>query len=294
MNSSTTRLARQSAPCDGRAGGSGGAGETLRPPTNRVFLEDCLEGMRRRLPDGCVDVIVTSPPYNIGVRYHKYVDKLAFDEYRDWLTEVMRECARVLSPEGSIFLNLGQRPSDGLRVFEVVRPLLEFLKLQNTIHWIKSVAAPEFGLNVGHYRPVQSRRYLHNAHEYIFHLTKTGAVPLDILGNGCVYADKSNIGRYAKEDRRSRGNTWYIPYGTVTSAKPHPASFPDLLPEWCIRLHGLHKTGLVLDPFMGVGSTAVAAKRLGVAYVGFEVDPAYLEEALRRLERTPGPHGAPA
>jgi site-specific DNA-methyltransferase (adenine-specific) len=252
--------------------------------TDLIYKQDCLKGMRERLVRESVDVVVTSPPYNIGVAYNVYDDNREFSAYCQWIEAVFRQCERVLASDGSIFLNLGERPSDQLRVFEVVRPLLKFLKLQNTIHWIKSIAAPEFGVNVGHYKPVQSKRYLHCAHEYIFHLTKTGNVKLDILGNGCEYADKSNIGRYAIEDRRSRGDTWYIPYATVISAKKHPAEFPVHLPEWCIKLHGVKRTRLVLDPFMGTGATALAAKRLGKAYIGFEIDEAYHAEALRRLE----------
>ncbi len=246
---------------------------------DRIYRGDCLRGMRKHLPDESVDVVVTSPPYNIGVQYRSYDDNRSLDSYSKWLCRVMLECARVLKADGSIFLNLGERPSDQLRVLSLITPLLSFLRVQNTIHWVKSIAAPEYNLNVGHYKPVNSKRFLHNAHEYVFHLTKTGSVELDILGNGCEYADKSNIGRYADQDLRPRGNTWFIPYGTVQSAKAHPASFPVRLPEWCIRLHGLERTKLVLDPFMGIGSTAVAAKQLGVNYVGFEIDPEYVRHA---------------
>lgn len=253
--------------------------------TNRIHDEDCLTGMRRLLPDQCVDLVVTSPPYNIGIRYNSYADNKDFDHYLDWIRDVMRECTRVLKEDGSIFLNLGERPSDELRAFRVVAQL-DFLRLQNTIHWVKSIAAPEHGINHGHYKPVNSRRYLHNAHEYIFHLTKTGAVPLDRLAIGCAYADKSNIGRYAEIDRRSRGNIWFIPYKTVRSGKLHPAAFPEELPQWCIKLHGLDRARLVLDPFMGSGSTALAARKLGVDFIGFEVDPVYVRLAEERLAAT--------
>ena len=142
---------------------------------------------------------------------------------------------------------------------------------------------------MGHYKPVNSERYLMGAHEYVFHFTKTGSVKLDKLAVGVPYRDKSNIGRWksATRDVRDRGNTWYIPYETVTGAKPHPAAFPVRLPEMCIRLHGLREEPplLVLDPFMGTGSTAVAAERLGCHYVGFEVDPHYVEVARARVAR---------
>lgn len=64
--------------------------------------------------------------------------------------------------------------------------------------------------------------------------------------------------------------------------RPHPSSFPITLPERCIKLHGLASL-LVLDPFLGIGSTAIAAKKLGCNFVGFEIDPSYMDEAVRRL-----------
>lgn len=250
---------------------------------NRIYQEDCLTGMRERLPDKCIDVVVTSPPYNIGVRYNSYDDNRDFDEYCDWIRDVMLECSRVLKDDGSIFLNLGERPSDELRTFRIVARL-DFLRVQNTIHWLKSIAAPEHGINSGHYKPVNSERYLHNAHEYIFHLTKNGSTKIDRYGNGVAYADKSNIGRYSDRDLRPRGNTWFIPYDTVQTAKAHPAAFPVQLPEWCILLHCRERTRIVLDPFMGSGSTAVAAKKLGLDYIGFELDAEYVRVANERVD----------
>ncbi len=256
-------------------------------PLNQIFVEDCVEGMRRRLPDGFVDVIVTSPPYNIGVKYQTHDDNLPFDDYVDWMEEVARECRRVLKEDGSFFFNIGDMPSDELRSLQVAERIRRAgFHTQNTIHWVKSIAAPEEGVNMGHYKPVNSDRYVNNAHEYIFHFTKTGNVKLDKLAVGVPYGDKSNIGRWKKATRdvRDRGNTWFIPYETVTGAKPHPAAFPDKLPEMCIRLHGLRDEPLVvLDPFMGTGTTALAAQRLGCEYIGFEVSAEYVTIGEVRL-----------
>ncbi len=252
-----------------------------------IFCEDCVEGMRKRLPEGCVDVIVTSPPYNIGVEYDRHRDDMPFADYLDWLEAVARECRRVLREDGSFFLNIGDRPSDELRSLRVAERFNRHFVLQNTIHWVKSIAAPENDVNMGHYKPVNSDRYLNNAHEYIFHFTPDGCVPLDKLAVGVPYQDKSNIGRWkrATKDVRDRGNTWYIPYKTVTGAKPHPAAFPDRLPEMCILVHGHREERplVVLDPFMGTGTTAAAARRLGCRYVGFEISEEYVRQAKTRL-----------
>ncbi len=94
-------------------------------------------------------------------------------------------------------------------------------------------------------------------------------------------------GRMLVLDLRDRGDTWFIPYETIWSRKkqrPHPSSFPPKLPMMCIMLHGLEKTKLVLDPFMGIGNTAVACMRLGVDYIGFEMDKSYAECAEQQIK----------
>jgi site-specific DNA-methyltransferase (adenine-specific) len=102
-----------------------------------------------------------------------------------------------------------------------------------------------------------------------FHLTKTGTVSLDKVATGVPYKDKTNIARWKTgADTHDRGNVWFIPYPTVKSAKPHPAAFPFDLPLMCIKDHGYTKNTVVLDPFMGSGTTALAAQRLGCAYIG--------------------------
>lgn len=263
---------------------------------DRIFCQDCITGMRRRLPDGAVDVIVTSPPYNIGVAYDNHRDDMPLEDYLEWMDDLGRECRRALREDGSFFFNIGDRPSDQLRSLLVAERIAKHFALQNTIHWIKSIAAPEQDVNMGHYKPVNSARYLNNAHEYVFHFTPSGNVKLDKLSIGVPYRDKSNIGRWKQAtcDVRDRGNTWYIPYETVTGAKPHPAAFPDRLPEMCIRLHGLRLPDssqggreeplIVLDPFMGTGTTALAARRLGCRYVGFEVSEDYCALARKQLK----------
>jgi len=271
----------------------------MKGEKNKIYCMDCIQGMRKYLDDAEVDVIVTSPPYNIGIEYAGgYNDKRNPGEYLNWLFEVAKECKRVLKDDGSFFLNVGQRPSDPYNAMRVALKLEPLFKLQNTIHWIKSIAIPKEDVGdypnivgdiaVGHYKPINSPRFLHDCQEYIFHLTKKGDVKLDRLGVGVPYQDKTNIGRWnwAKRDLRCRGNTWFVPYETIWSKerqRPHPSTFPVKLPEMCIKLHGLSRTKLVLDPFMGIGSTAVACKKLGVDFIGFELSEKYVKWAEERL-----------
>lgn len=272
---------------------------TTENPSTRLYMSDCVDGMRQVLDAGSVSVVVTSPPYNIGVRYRSYEDTRAADDYFEWIETVAIEIGRVLQQDGSLFLNVGSRPADPWLAWDVASRLRRHLALQNVIHWIKSIAIDKKNIGdyssltadiaVGHYKPITSPRFLHDCHEYVFHFTKSGQVPLDRLAVGVPYRDKTNIGRWAaaKADLRCRGNTWFVPYETIRhrdSQRPHPSTFPVQLAEMCIKLHGIDATTLVLDPFMGLGSTAVAAQRLGVACVGFEIDKYYLDVAGSRLK----------
>lgn len=263
---------------------------------NRVYGIDCLEGLRRLVPES-VDIIVTSPPYNIGKRYNAYDDCRPRDEYLAWMGDVARAARDVLRENGSFFLNVGGKPRDPWIPFDVLQQFRGHFALQNVIHWIKSIAIPRSDvgrssaisddLAAGHYQPVNSRRYLSQCHEHIYHFTRSGDVALDKLAIGVRYQDKSNIGRWksAEIDLRERGNTWFIPYETVQQSRPHPTTFPVRLPEMCIRLHGYGEGSLVLDPFMGTGTTAAACVRLGVDFIGFEIDPDYLAIAEETIER---------
>lgn len=257
----------------------------MRLELNKVYQTDCIKAMTEDLTPKSIDIIVTSPPYNIGVKYNSHKDNMKFEDYLKWMNNFGKVCNRVLKENGSLFFNIGDKASDELKAFDVAKQLAQHLKLQNTIHWIKSIAVPEENINIGHYKPVNSKRYINNFHEYIFHFTKNKNVELKKLGIGVPYADKSNIGRWknAKKDLRDRGNIWYITYKTVQSEKEHPAAFPEKLPEMCIKLHGHNKDTVVLDPFMGSGTTCLTAKRLGCNYLGFEIDKEYLEISKRKL-----------
>ena len=106
------------------------------------------------------------------------------------------------------------------------------------------------------------------------------------LAVGVPFKDKSNIARWGHaRDKRCAGNVWHIPYKTVRSKAQkfdHPAGFPVELPERCIKLHGI-EGAVVLDPFLGAGSTLVAAERLDCEGIGIEVDCHYAQTAVTRL-----------
>jgi site-specific DNA-methyltransferase (adenine-specific) len=267
-----------------------------RGSSTTFYLADCLQVFAGLQPKS-VDVIVTSPPYNLGIRYNSYQDTLSPQEYLEWTDRWVAAAARVLRPDGSLFLNVGAKPSDPWTALDVAQAARPHLRLQNIIHWVKSIAIDRDStgagagltrdLAVGHYKPINSDRFLNDCHEFVFHLTPGGESRLDRLALGVPYQDQSNTGRWkaGTDGVRCRGNTWFIPYETIQRRdrdRPHPASFPSRLPEQCLRLHGLDRIERAMDPFMGLGSTAVACARLGIECIGADVDETYLEMAVER------------
>jgi site-specific DNA-methyltransferase (adenine-specific) len=246
---------------------------------------DCIEGMKK-MPDASVDLVVTSPPYNIGIAYGTYDDTLDRDSFITWCQEWAGEIHRLMTAEASFFLNIGAAPADPLLPHQIILALTGgdpgFI-LQNTFHWIKSISVETRKgetISAGHFKPINSKRYVNDCHEYLFHLTKTGEVPLERRAAGVEYADKSNIARWGHtggEDKRCRGNNWFIPYETIVSRakeRPHPATFPVALVEQCIKIHGHEKTGHLLDPFSGIGTSALAAQRMSIPrFTGFDINP---------------------
>jgi site-specific DNA-methyltransferase (adenine-specific) len=273
---------------------------------NKIYHEDCLdfmgrlEGEQQPLPIR-VDVIVTSPPYNINKEYGYYSDNKERDDYLNWLYQIAKKSFSIMKENGSFFLNIAGTPSDQFLPFEVAAKFKQAgYHLQNTIHWIKSISFEEEDISrsngtirnnnssfaVGHFKPIVSERFLTDCHEYIFHFTKNAEVKLDKLAIGVPYQDKTNIGRWksAKQDRRDRGNTWFIPYPTINESRPHPAVFPEKLPYLCIKLHGVRDDPLlVYDPFMGIGTTALACLTLNMNYLGTEIDEEYIKIARENI-----------
>lgn len=266
---------------------------------------DVLERLRE-LPDDHVDCIVTSPPYNLDMNYGEGVDdRRPFDVYLAWIRDVFRECKRVLKPEGSLFLNVGYTSKEPWIAMDVANALRGDYVLQNQFTWVKNISIGD--VSHGHFKPINSKRYVNVTNESIFHFTKTGNVSLERLAIGVPFMHKSNLhsrskakADIVKPDCRCRGNTWYLPYDTIQSnAKErggHPASFPVSLAETCIKLClGTVSGKCVLDPFVGTGTTLVAAQALGHIGIGIDINPAFLTFAHSRLQQAEdiGSSGSP-
>ena len=298
-------------------------------PVIAILNQDCRDWMRTQSA-GLVDCVVTSPPYNLGITYQSYEDKLPRDRYLAWLGDVFDDLHRVLRPDGHFFLNVGYSNTDPWVDVDVLLVARKRFVLQNRICWVKSVSIDTE--TFGHFKPISSGRYVTPTHEMVFHLTKTGDVPIDRSAVGVPYKWKSNLdkrsrmrGRLAKKfgyagwldfearapkrererldreldarvkrlgvvnDRRCRGNSWFLPYDTIrdrdSDRGSHPATFPVALPEMCIRLAGCPAGSLVFDPFVGSGTTMIAARAAGMLGVGTDIDRRYVAHALKRLQQ---------
>lgn len=295
--------------------------------TNVILHQDCVQGMLS-LPKGSVDVVVTSPPYNLNIKYGEYQDHIPRDSYLKWLADVFLGIKHCLKDDGHFFLNVGYSNIDpwvGMDVANVARS--QFV-LQNNFTWVKSIYVND--KTYGHFKPINSDRFANPTWEHLFHFTKTGSVLCNKLAIGVPYewdCNTDNTGRIrgrlvkkmgfenwrdfdknatleqrAKLDHEladkisnqaekptvhCRGNTWYVPYDTISDRKKHrgthPATFPRKLVDLCVQFSGV-KQGIVLDPFMGSGTTAVSAKSLGLDYIGFEIDSDYIQFAEDRIQ----------
>lgn len=231
---------------------------------NHIYLGDNLK-LFPKIAHRSVDIIITSPPYKDCDGYT-----------HEMMLEVLEHCYRVLKKEGLIFLNFGHLAEDKLRPFKVAFLMEKAgFQINETFVWIKN-----------HYKPIQGRRRVNNLTEFVFLGYKEKMPVLDRLSIGVPYADKSNAKRFAGgNDLKCRGNVWYIPYDTIQKKeqKLHNDRFPLQLPLNCLRLANLKPGSIVLDPFAGSGTTLLAAKQLGIDYIGMEKDYEHFETSKERL-----------
>lgn len=253
----------------------------------KIYNDDCLSVLKS-MEKNSIDLVVTSPPYNFNKKYNKYNDNLSKNVYLDWLFDVSCQINNVLKDNGSYFLNLGFRNNDPLLHFKIVEKINEKMPLQNTIIWAKSIVVKNEGY--GHFIPNNSKKYLNNIFEYIFHFTKTGEEIIDRNSIGVPYKDKRNIERFknnsSKGDVRCAGNIWFIPHKTVKNKEErnHPATYPEELVKKCILMHGLKENIVLLDPFLGSGVSLKVCKDLNVQGIGIEIDEEYCKLSKNKID----------
>lgn len=255
-----------------------------------LYQGDVIETLKKTSP--MADIVVTSPPYNLGKDYRVSKDNKPYSDYLTWVRDWGRALyAYGTHDESHLFLNMGGSPSQPMVPFDVLRIMLDLgWTLQNEIVWVKSIAIGED--TTGHFKPINSPRFVSQTHEFIWHLTKDTNRPLDRLAIGVPYKDKSNLKRWkgVARDSRCPGNSWFMPYPTSQEsrkAKLHPATFPPELPKRCLLLAGCGAGTTVLDPFCGTGTTLVVAQEFGAKAVGIDLCREFLEITANRLQVDP-------
>lgn len=248
---------------------------------HKFINDDCLNVLPN-IDSKSVDIVVTSPPYNINLKYNTYND---FNKnYLQWTYDWSEHIYRVLKDNGSFFLNIAGKVSNFILPIQVINNLSKLFVIQNQIIWSKSIYIEKTNHTYGHFKPVNSNKYLNNTHEFIFHLTKNGNTKLNRLGIGVSYSDKSNSKRWSsKSNTRCLGNVWHIPYVTKKTKDKHPAMFPVELPLKCIKLHGYNDSTIVMDIFGGHFNTSIAAKQLKINSISIEKDELYYKTGIERF-----------
>ena len=263
------------------------------------ILGDCIEKLKE-IDDKSIDIVVTSPPYNIGLKYNKYKDKKPREQYLEWIYDIFTELKRVLKDDGHIFLNMGYTNKDPWISMEVALKLKDLLVLQNKITWVKSISiSNDKDDTFGHFKPINSDRYINVTNEDIYHFTKTDKIKINRKAVGVPYKWDCNLidrktGKHRIdkktglpiENKRCKGNSWFIPYDTINSKKEkgyHPATFPKGLVEHCIKISDI-KEGVILDPFIGSGTTVRVAKKMtdnnddyNLSGIGIDIDEKYID-----------------
>jgi len=234
---------------------------------------DCLEKMKQ-IPDESVDCIITSPPYWKGFEYEAYFN--SYKQYLDWCEVWLKECKRVLAPNGTFWLNVINDSEITIRAFELMEIATRkvMFKLHDTVIWYRY-----------NQQPANTSRQLTNQCEYIFMLRHTSAGVH--LNKKAAYENKPDMFK-----TKNVGNVWELAFNSgkgvkgfgrkETKSKWGHSGFPVELPETCILL-STKPDDVVLDMFMGSGTTGVACKKLERNFIGIELNKDYYNLAKNRI-----------
>lgn len=245
------------------------------------LVDQVIQGNSKKMPfpDNCIQLVVTSPPYNASKAYD---EDLSLGEYLQMLHDVFAECYRVLSPGGRMVVNvanLGRKPYIPLSShINLMMHEIGFLH-RGEIIWDKSASAGS-SCAWGSFQSA-SNPCLRDIHEYLlifskgdYKLPRTKTERAD--GRIDTISKESFIGQTK--------SIWKFPTESAKRVN-HPAPFPVELPKRCIEMYTF-AGDIVLDPFLGSGTTAVAAKMTGRKYVGIDLSEEYCAIAEDRLTQT--------
>lgn len=241
---------------------------------NKIILGDCLE-IFQEIPDQSVDVAFADPPFNLKKKYNSYKDSLEFQEYLEWCEKWIYEMVRVTKPTGSIFLHNIPKWLTYYASF-----LNKFADFKHWISWDAPTAPMGKSLQPSHYGILYyAKEFKQNKYYEIRYPHKRC--------RKCGYLSKDYGGK--KEGLHPFGPLVSDVWTDIHRIKhnkyrdTHPCQLPIHLLERIILMTS-DESDIILDPFSGTGTTAIAAKRLGRQYIGFDIDPNYVEISLNKLE----------
>jgi len=242
---------------------------------DRVACGDSTE-LLAHLPDNCVDMVFTSPPYNFGLEYGQSPDDYQWEKYYEKLFGVLDECIRVLKFGGRIAVNVQPLFSDYIPSHHVISNFLMRRKLiwKGEIMWEKNNYNCKYTA-WGSWRSPSSP-YLKYTWEFIEVFCK---------GNLKAEGNSADADITADEFKQWVNARWSIAPERNMREYGHPAMFPVELATRVLKLFSF-RGAFVLDPFAGVGTTAVAAKNSGRRYLNIDISPEYCEAANKRLAET--------
>jgi len=281
---------------------------------NKIHLIDALEGLKE-LNDDSIDCVVTSPPY-WALRDYKTKNQIGLEDnpndYINKVVAIMKECKRVIKPTGTIWLNLGdsyyskssqESSNEFLRHHKLPKNIRGKLKsnwlqhkqrlmipsriaikcqdelgliLRNDLTWVKQICNFKTKESSGRSLPCSVQDRLNTNSESLFLFVKNSKYFFDL--------DKIRIPYKCKKGSNPKGKNPgdCVMFPLEPSKEKHFAMFPSTLPKFCIRA-GCPEKGIILDPFVGSGTTAIVAKKLGFNFIGFENNKDYVKIANRRL-----------
>ena len=264
---------------------------------NKIICGDCVNVMKK-LPHNCVDLVVTSPPYADN-RKNTY-GGISPDKYVEWFLPISVEILRVLKDAGTFILNIKEKVVDGERSTYVLELILEMRKQgwlwTEEFIWHKKNCFP--GKWSNRFRDSWERCLQFNKSKNFAMYQDAVKVPIgswaksrlknlsetdltrDNAKNNSGFGKK--VANWINKDTVYPTNVLYLP--TECSNKNHSAAFPEELPSWFIKLF-TKENDVVLDPFIGSGTTAVAAKKLGRNYIGINIMQEYCDLSERNLKK---------
>jgi DNA modification methylase len=240
--------------------------------SNQIVCGDSEEVLKN-LPDNCVDLVFTSPPYNFGLDYESHKDGVDWNEYFDKLFRVFQECIRVLKYGGRIIVNVQPLFSDYIPIHHIISDFF----MKNKMIWRGEILWEKNNYNCkyttwGSWKS-PSNPYMKYTWEFLEVFCKGDLKKTGDSNNADITGDEFKEWVYAK---------WSIAPERKMKEYDHPAMFPEELVEQTLKLFSF-ENDVILDPFNGVGTTTKVAKQFNRRFIGIDISEEYTNKAKNRL-----------